>query len=108
MALLAGPLPAGPAAPPGDAAPDPFQLSARLDTIRQRDWDLSVGEATPGIAVLAIPVRRGVGGVVAALALAGPREAMLEGERPRHLDALRVRAGELERVLATTGRRGPG
>lgn len=96
MAMLAGPLAGG---------TDPFQLSTRLDMIRQRDWDAAVGEAMPGLAVLGLPVRRPGGAMLAALGIAAPRETLLDGDTPRALEALRARAAELERVLAAGGAR---
>ena len=106
MALLAGALPAPPCAGAGAPPTDPFQLSARLDTIRQRDWDVATGEVAPGIAVLGAPVRGLRGAVVAALALAGPHEMLLTGEEPRFLDLLRGEARAMERALAAPAGRG--
>ena len=99
MAALAGPLP-----PLSPATPtDPFQLSAQLDTIRQRGWELGIDEVDPGIVSLAVPVRAPSGAVTAALGLAGPQPEMLEGEAPRHLLRAQSTARELERRLAARG-----
>ena len=106
MELLAGPLPAPPGTGAGAPPTDPFQLSARLDAIRQRDWDAATGEGAPGIAVLGAPVRGGRGAVVAALALAGPRETLLTGEEPRLLGLLRGEARAMEHALAAPPGRG--
>jgi DNA-binding IclR family transcriptional regulator len=96
MTLLAGPLP-----PVSEATPtDPFQLSARLDAIRQRDWDASANEVTDGVASVGVPVRDASGDVVAALGITGPVAELLEGGQPRQLELLRGRALDLERRIA--------
>lgn len=96
MAALAGPLPALTPATPTD----PFHLSSILDTIRQRDWEVGLGDVVAGVAHLGLPVRQSGGEVVAALGIAAAREVVLEGERPRYLEILRVKVRELERRLA--------
>jgi DNA-binding IclR family transcriptional regulator len=105
MAVLAGPLPALTPATPTD----PFQLSSILDTIRRRDWDVGLGDVSEGVASFGLPVRRDGSDVVAALGISGTRDALLEGERPRHLEMMRRRVAELERRLeapASGARRG--
>jgi DNA-binding IclR family transcriptional regulator len=102
MAVLAGPLPALTPATPTD----PFQLSSILDTIRRRDWETGLGDVTEGVASFGLPVRRDGGDVVAALGISGARDALLEGERPRHLDMMRRKVAELERRLAAPAAQG--
>jgi DNA-binding IclR family transcriptional regulator len=96
MAALSGVLPALTAATPTD----PFLLSSLLETIRLRDWEIGLDDVVPGVASLGLPVRGETGDVIAALGITGPREEILEGERPRYLEVMRVKVRELERRLS--------
>jgi IclR family transcriptional regulator, pca regulon regulatory protein len=96
MAALSGRLPALTPATPTD----PFQLSGLLDTIRQREWDVGLGDVVAGVATVGLPVRRSGGEVVAALGIAAAEHVVMEGGRPRYLDVLRAKVRELERRLA--------
>lgn len=50
---------------------DPDVLEEDLARIRRQGWTHSVGELTPGVAAIAVPVRNSTGEVVAALSIAG-------------------------------------
>lgn len=96
MTALAGPLPARTTTTPTD----PFQLSTTLATIREREWETSLDELAKGVAVLAVPVHGKAGDVIAAMAIGGPPDDLLEGyHRPRHLTAVQSKVRELERRL---------
>ena len=50
---------------------DPTQLKDNLARIRQQGWAYSVGELTPGVAAVAVPIWDSNGTVVAVLSIAG-------------------------------------
>lgn len=95
MAVLSGPLPSL----TGGTPTDPFQLATTLETIRQRGWETGVDDVIEGVTCLALPVRGEAGEVIAAFAIAGPGEEMLDGDRPLYLELVRSKVQELERRL---------
>ncbi len=51
---------------------DPTQLKDNLATIREQGWAYTLGELTPGVAAVAVPLLDSNGTLVAALSIAGP------------------------------------
>jgi DNA-binding IclR family transcriptional regulator len=51
---------------------DPIQLRENLATIRRQGWAYTLGELTPGVAAVAVPLLDSNGTLVAALSIAGP------------------------------------
>lgn len=80
------------------------QLMAELAKVRSRGWAIQVGEAQPGVAALAMPVRDGSGHAVAALTVTVPYLRLHRVEDARSL-ALRLRrfVDQMERRLAPSG-----
>jgi len=95
MAMLAAPLPALTPATPTD----PFQLSAMLDTIRNRGWEIGHSEVEDGVSWFGLPVRDGAGEVIATVGISGRDAPIPEGETPRYLEAVLVRVREFERLF---------
>ncbi len=93
MAMLAAPLPALTRATPTD----PFQLSAMLDTIRNRGWETGHGEVDDGVSCFGLPVRDEAGEVIATVGVAARDAPVAEGEPPRHLETIICKVREFER-----------
>jgi DNA-binding IclR family transcriptional regulator len=64
---------------------DPDRLRRRIRSIRRRGYAYTVGELTPGVAGVAVPVRVG-GRLLGALAILGP-QTRIPSSRVRHLVA---------------------
>lgn len=74
-------------------------LSARLDAIREKGWELAVDDVTIGLSALAVPVRHPEGEVVGSLSLAGLTPQMVQRGRPVQLRQLQDAAAQIERSL---------
>ncbi len=84
-----------------DTIIDPDELEEDLATIRERGWAYSVGELTPNVAALAVPVRNSVGEVVASLSIAGLASRFTDERFDFLLDATRRAADTIsEQLLA--------
>ena len=80
------------------------QLEAELTKVRNRDWAIQVGEAQPGVAALAMPIRDGFGQTVAAVTVTVPYLRLSRSEDARSLARrLRPYADQMERRLAAAG-----
>ncbi len=74
--------------------------------MRARGWAVDDGGHQPGTAAVAVPVRGSTGLVVAALGVAGPAEAVLDGRRqprPRLVAAVQESAQAIARELGWHG-----
>jgi len=78
---------------------DPAELRVRLQTIRERGWDLAIDEVVEGVVSLAAPVADADGTVVGTISIAGPHPHMLENGQPRHLAALQSAVHALQTRL---------
>lgn len=84
-----------------DTITGPDALEEDLAAVRRQGWTYTVGELTPGVAALAVPVTNSDGDVVAALSIAG-LEARFAGERfEQLLAATRQAAQTISRQLLT-------
>ena len=73
-------------------------LVAEIKLVRQQGYAVSVGERVPDTAAIAVPIRDGGLGVVAALVLSMPATRM-KGQEERFLEALRAEGLEVSRRL---------
>jgi DNA-binding IclR family transcriptional regulator len=82
------------------------QLLVEISKVRNRGWAIQVGEAQPGVAALAMPVRNGSGRAVAALTVTVPYLRLNRAEDARSL-ALRLRryVDQMEKRLAPAASR---
>jgi IclR family KDG regulon transcriptional repressor len=76
-----------------DTLTEPDRLERDLAAIRDRGWASSIGELTPGVSAVAVPVKNSTGNVVAALSVAG-LESRFADERFRELLAATQTAAE--------------
>ncbi|MFC4428923.1 IclR family transcriptional regulator [Citricoccus alkalitolerans] len=82
------------------------QLKAEIKKVRNRDWAIQVGEAQPGVAALAMPVRDGSGQSVAAVTVTVPYLRLSRSEDARSLARrLRPFVDQMERRLALSSAR---
>ncbi|WP_413544207.1 IclR family transcriptional regulator [Citricoccus nitrophenolicus] len=85
---------------------DWVQLKAELKKVRQRGWAIQVGEAQPGVAALAMPIRDGLGHPVAAVTVTLPYLRLNRSDDARSLARrLRPFADQMERRLASAATR---
>jgi len=96
--ILAGPLPRVTAR----TETDPGRLRADLARIRRRGFAYSVGELTPGIVGVAVPVRSG-GQLLGALAVAGPASRLPASRVPPIVARLKRAAAEMTDALEGAG-----
>jgi DNA-binding IclR family transcriptional regulator len=80
---------------------DPAELNDRLETIRERGFDIGVDEIIEGIASVAIPVRGRDGFVIATISISGLNAHMIEDGQARHLRELQTRVRKLEAGLTS-------
>jgi DNA-binding IclR family transcriptional regulator len=78
---------------------DPAAFKADLALIRQQGWAYSVGELTPEVAAIAVPLWDGNGRVVAALSIAGLASRFTEDRLPMLLGKVRQAAQEISTQL---------
>jgi DNA-binding IclR family transcriptional regulator len=78
---------------------DPARLKADLDVIREQGWAYSVGELTPGMAAVAVPLWDSNAEVVAALSIAGLASRFSEDRLPMLIDMTRQAADEISHQL---------
>ena len=79
---------------------------AEVAAVRARGWAVDDGGHQPGSASVAVPVRGSTGLVVAALGIAGPAEAVLDGRRqprPRLVAMVQESAHGIARELGWHG-----
>jgi IclR family acetate operon transcriptional repressor len=76
---------------------DPAVLREHLALVRARGYDYSVGELTPGVAALAVPLFAAGGILLGSLSLAGPAERFPPEAAERALPQLRAAAAAVER-----------
>ncbi|HEY64507.1 MAG TPA: IclR family transcriptional regulator [Caldilineae bacterium] len=82
-----------------DTITDPQQLKEELAQIRKQGWAYSVGELTPGVAAMAVPLRNSNGEVVAGLSIANLASRFSEDRRPMLIQKLREAADEISAQL---------
>lgn len=83
---------------------DPVGLKEDLANIRQQGWAYSVGELTPGVAAVAVPLWDSNGSLVAALSIAGLASQFSEDRLPLLISKTRQTAEEISaRLLAWHG-----
>ena len=80
---------------------DPAELRDRLETIRERGWDIGINEIIEGIASVAAPVRGRDGSVIATISISGLNAHMIEDGQARHLRELQARVRKLEAGLTS-------
>lgn len=80
---------------------DAERLREDLATIRKQGWAHSVGELTPGVAAIAVPLRDSNGAVVAALSIAGLASGFSEDRLPTLISMTRQAAEEISAQLLT-------
>jgi DNA-binding IclR family transcriptional regulator len=78
---------------------DATQLKDDLATIRAQGYAISVGELTPDVAALAVPLRDSNGSVVAALSIAGLASRFSEERLPSLINATRQAAEDISTQL---------
>lgn len=81
---------------------DPHRLRAELSRIRHRGFAHSVGELTPGIVGVAVPILSG-GQLMGALAVAGPISRLTGARVPRSVMWLRQAAMSITHALEGAG-----
>lgn len=82
------------------------QLTAEISRVRNRGWAIQIGEAQPGVAALAMPVRDGTGHTVAALTVTVPYLRLGRSDDARSLATrLRPYVEQMERRLASAASR---
>jgi DNA-binding IclR family transcriptional regulator len=84
---------------------DPSRLRSMLDTIRREGWAWSIGEFTPHVGAVSVPVRCAGGEVVAALSVAGVETRYEAQSREAYRSALAAAAGRLGEVIRHLDRR---
>jgi len=80
---------------------DPERLRQDLAAIRQQGWAYSVGELTPEVAAIAVPIKDSNDGLVAALSIAGLASRFTEDRIPRLLELTRRAVADISAQLAT-------
>jgi DNA-binding IclR family transcriptional regulator len=80
---------------------DPAELRARLETIRERGWDIGINEIIEGITSVAVPVHGHDRSVIATISISGLNPHMIEDGQSRHLQELQTRVRKLEAGLAS-------
>ncbi|HXF83537.1 MAG TPA: IclR family transcriptional regulator [bacterium] len=100
--VLAGPLPA---VTPRTTT-DPAELRAQLQRIRRRGYAHSVGELTPGVVGIAVPIRSR-GQLLGGLAVAGPLSRLPVSRVPQAVDRLKRAAEEIAQGVEGTGTHKP-
>jgi DNA-binding IclR family transcriptional regulator len=78
---------------------DVTQLKHNLAAIRQEGWAFTVGELTPGVAALAVPLLNSNDALVAALSIAGLASRFDEDRLPALINATRQAAEEISTQL---------
>jgi DNA-binding IclR family transcriptional regulator len=78
---------------------EPGALRRTLDAIRARGYDFTVGELTPEVAALAVPLLAPGDLAVASLSVAGPAERLPAAAIPRLLPAVHATARAIEAHL---------
>jgi DNA-binding IclR family transcriptional regulator len=81
---------------------DPHRLRAELALIRRRGFAYSVGELTPQIAGVAVPIL-GAGQLMGALAVAGPASRLTAARIPQSVTLLKQAAHTMTHALEGTG-----
>lgn len=82
------------------------QLKTELKKVRNRGWAIQVGEAQPGMAALAMPLRDGFGQTVAAVTVMVPYLRLSRSDDARSLARrLRPYADQMERRLTAAAAR---
>jgi IclR family KDG regulon transcriptional repressor len=80
---------------------DPTQLREDLAMIRQQGWAYSVGELTPGVAAVAVPLWDSNGTVVAAVSIAGLASRFGEDRLPMLISMTRQAADDVSAQFLT-------
>lgn len=78
---------------------DSTQLKEDLASIRKQGWAYSVGELTPGVAAVAVPLWNSNGSMVAALSIAGLASQFSEDRLPMLIGNTRQAAEEISAQL---------
>jgi len=87
-----------------DTITDPVRLKEDLARIRQQGWAYSVGELTPDVAAVAVPLWNSNGSLVAALSIAGLASQFGEDRLPLFISKARQTAEEISvQLLAWHG-----
>jgi DNA-binding IclR family transcriptional regulator len=82
----------------------PAAAREALRRIRQQGWDVTEGQATPGVTGIAAPLRDAAGEVVGSVSLTLSRARPAEPELLRLVERLRFCAGIIDRTLSQTSR----
>jgi len=87
-----------------DTITDPARLKENLAMIRKQGWAYSVGELTPGVAAIAVPLWNNNEEVVAALSIANLASKFSEDRLPMLISKVRQAAEEISaRLLSWHG-----
>lgn len=78
---------------------DSSQLKENLATIRELGWAYTVGELTPGVAAIAVPLSNSNDTLVAALSIAGLASRFGEDRLPALINTTRQAANEISTQL---------
>lgn len=78
---------------------DPEEIRQKIQSVRKRDWLLSVNEVADGLTALAAPIRDARGRAVAAISLVGLTPEMLANGKPRYLAQALAAADEASKLL---------
>ena len=85
---------------------DATRLREDLAKIREQGWAYTVGELTPDVAAISVPLRDSNGTVVAALSIAGLASRFSEDGLPALISVTRQAADEISAQLLTWHRHG--
>ena len=81
---------------------DPRELRAHLQRIRRRGYAYSVGELTPGVVGIAVPIQS-AGQLMGALAVTGPLSRLPVSRVPQVVDRLRQASEEIAQAMDGAG-----
>lgn len=84
-----------------DTITAPDALGEDLATIRQQGWAYSIGELTPGVAAIAVPVRDSNREIIAAFSIGGLAARFTDEKLDNLLDATRTAAETISGQLLT-------
>ena len=79
---------------------DRTTIERELAQVRKRGYATCIGEIDEGLAALAVPIVLPGGGVNYALGMTGPSQRIMNKQMPQRLEALRITAAALARVLS--------
>jgi IclR family KDG regulon transcriptional repressor len=74
-------------------------LGQEIKRVRAQDYAISIGERTADTAAIAVPIRDGSGGVIAALSISTPASRMTDERIKPYLQALQLQAMQISQRL---------